>query len=37
MELDLLKKGAQLARRPSDGNYSIVSGPKLFLRREDAE
>jgi transposase-like protein len=37
MEVDLLKKGAQLGRRPSDGSYSIVSGPKLSPSREDAE
>jgi len=37
MELDLLKKGAQLARRPSEGSYSIVSGPKVSPSREDAE
>ena len=37
MELDLLKKGAQLERRPSDGNYSIVSGPKPSPLRGDAE
>jgi hypothetical protein len=28
MEVDLLKKGAQLGRQPNDGSYSIVSGPK---------
>ena len=33
MEVDLLKKGAQLGRRPSDGSYSIVSGPKLSRGR----
>ena len=37
MEIDLLKKGAQLARRPSGDNYSIVSGPKVSPPREDAE
>ena len=37
MEVDLLKKGAQLGRRPNDGSYSIVSGPKLSPSREDAE
>src|SRR5260370_8935053 len=28
MEVDLLKKGAQLGRQPNEGNYSVVSGPK---------
>jgi transposase len=37
MEVDLLKKGAQLGRPLSDGSYSIVSGPKLSPSREDAE
>jgi len=37
MQIDLLKKGAQLARRPSGDNYSIVSGPKVSPPREDAE
>jgi transposase len=37
MEVDLLKKGAQLGRRTSDGSYSIVSGPKVSLSREDVE
>jgi hypothetical protein len=37
MEVDLLKKGAQLGRRPNEGNCSIVSGPKLSPSREDAE
>jgi transposase len=37
MEVDLLKKGAHLGGRPSDGSYSIVSGPKLSPSREDAE
>jgi len=35
MKIDLLKKGAQLARRPSGDNYSIVSGPKVSPPRED--
>src|ERR1700733_3794597 len=30
MEVDLLKKGAQLGRRRSDATSSIVSGPKVF-------
>ncbi len=37
MEVDLLKKGAQLGRRTSDGSYSIVSGPKASPSREDVE
>ena len=37
MEVDLLKKGAQLGRQPSEGSYSIVSGPKPSPSREDAE
>src|SRR5579862_6226183 len=37
MEVDLLKKGAQLGRQPSDGSYSIVSGPKPFQSRGDVE
>jgi transposase len=37
MEIDLLKKGVQLARRPNDDSYSIVSGPKVSPPREDAE
>ena len=37
MEIDLLKKGAQLGRQPNDGNYSIVSGPKPSPSLGDAE
>ncbi len=37
MEVDLLKKGAQLGRQPNEGRYSIVSGPKPFALREDVE
>ena len=37
MEVDLLKKGAQLGRRVSDGSYSIVSGATASASREDAE
>src|ERR1700674_4666502 len=37
MEVDLLQKGAQLGRQPNEGNYSIVSGPKLSPSREDVE
>jgi hypothetical protein len=37
MEVDLLKKGAQLGRRRSDATSSIVSGPKVSVSREDAE
>ena len=37
MEVDLLKKGAQLGRPPNDGSYPIVSGPKPSPLREDAE
>jgi transposase-like protein len=37
MEVDLLKKGAQLGRQPNEGSYSIVSGPKASPSREDAE
>ncbi len=37
MEVDLLKKGAQLGRRTSDGSYSIVSGPHASPSREDVE
>ena len=37
MEVDLLKKGAQLGRQPNDGSYSIVSGPKPSPLRGDAE
>jgi transposase len=37
MEVDLLKKGAQLGRPPNDGSYSIVSGPKPPPLRGDAE
>ena len=31
MEVDLLKKRAQLGRQPNDGSYSIASGPKPQL------
>jgi transposase-like protein len=37
MEVDLLKKGARLARPPSGDNCSIISGPKVSPSREDAE
>jgi transposase len=37
MEVDLLKKGAQLARPAGAGSYSIVSGPRISPSREDAE
>jgi transposase len=37
MEVDLLRKGAQVGARPNDGNYSIVSGPRVPPSREDAE
>jgi transposase-like protein len=37
MEVDFLKKTKQLGRQPNDGNSSIVSGPKVYLAREDAE
>jgi len=37
MEVDLLKKGAQLGRQPNEGSYSIVSGPKPSPSRGDAE
>jgi transposase len=40
MEIDLLKKGAQLARRPNAeivSNNSIVSGPQVSPSRADAE
>jgi transposase len=37
MEIDLLKKGDQLARRPSGDNYSIVSGPQVSPSRGDVE
>jgi transposase len=37
MEVDLLKKGARLARPASAGSYSIVSGPQISPSREDAE
>jgi transposase len=37
MEVDLLKKGAQLGRQPNDRSYSIVSGPKPSASRGDAE
>jgi transposase len=37
MEVDLLKKGAQLGRLPSEENYSIVSGPKPSPSRGGAE
>ncbi len=37
MEVDLLKKGAQLGRQLNEGSYSIVSGPKPSPLRGDAE
>ena len=37
MEVDLLKKGAQLGRQPDEGRYFIVSGPKPSPSREDAD
>jgi transposase-like protein len=37
MEVDLLKKGAQLGRQPNEGSYSIVSGPQPSPSRGDAE
>jgi transposase len=37
MEVDLLKKSARWARRPSDESSSIVSGPTPSPSREDAE
>ena len=37
MEVDLLKKGARLARQPNGDSYSVVSGPKVLRSREDAE
>lgn len=37
MEIDLLKKGAQLARRPNVENYSIVSGPQVAPSHTDVE
>lgn len=37
MEVDLLKKGARLARPGSDASYSIVSGPGLSPSRKAAE
>jgi transposase len=37
MEVDLLKKGARLARQPNGDSYSVVSGPKVLPSREDAE
>ena len=37
MEVDLLKKGAQLGRQPNEGNYSSVSGPKPSPSLGDAE
>jgi hypothetical protein len=37
MEVDLLKKGAQLGRPLSDASYSIVSAPKPSPLRGDAE
>jgi transposase-like protein len=36
MEVDLLKKEAQ-GRQPTEGSYSIVSGPKPSPSRGDAE
>jgi transposase InsO family protein len=37
VEVDLLKKGARLARPSSDASYSIVSGPGPSVLRKDAE
>ncbi len=37
MEVDLLKKGARWAHRPSGESSSIVSGPRPSPSREDAE
>jgi transposase len=37
MEVDLLKKGARLARQPNGDSCSVVSGPKLSPSREGAE
>ena len=37
MEVDLLKKAAQLGRQPNEGSYSIVSVPKPSPSRGDAE
>ena len=37
MEVDLLKKGAQLGRPPNHRSYPIVSGPKPSPLRGDAE
>ena len=37
MEIDLLKKGAQLARRPNVESYSIVSGPQAAPSHVDVE
>jgi transposase-like protein len=37
MEVDLLKKGAQLGPHANEESYSIVSGPKLFPSRGDVE
>ena len=37
MEVDLLKKGAQLGRQPNEGSYSIVSGPKPSPSRRNAD
>src|SRR5580704_4834580 len=37
MEVDLLKKGARLARQPNGESYSVVSGPQVSPSHEDAE
>ncbi len=45
MEIDLLKKGAQLGRQPNEGSYSIVTCQRLaiavlawpFYEKTDAE
>jgi hypothetical protein len=37
MEIDLLKKGAQLARRPNVEHYAIVSGPQIAPSHADVE
>jgi transposase-like protein len=37
MEVDLLKKGARWAHRPSAENFSIVSGPQPSRSREGAD
>jgi transposase len=33
MAVDLLKKGARLARQPNGDSYSVVSGPKVSAPR----